>query len=318
MGYSSHSVQYADGAVGPMTLHGPTSAEWDEAISPPLIMTDWGHNTAFQAVTKRLLYPDILLNGKGNVTNFNSSIPNTTTIESPYHITFQTPQKGHRITRYLLRLINTSFGSTFIFSIDNHRLQIISTDFVPIQPYYNTSVTVGIGQRYHVIVEANPLVYNETSPLPADGNYWMRTFVAPCGMPRNKTENYERTGILRYNKSSKAIPSSHKWPNIATECADEKYQTLFPILQWQVKDPRSAKDPSSAKSYRKDYDLWSESSYPDMPYPLAKWSLEEEKVFMSMRVNYSDPTFLLLDNKDGWDPLRRIVVENFTSKDWVS
>ena len=44
--YSHYSVQYANGAVGPMTLHGPSSSDYDEAISPPLIITDWGYNSA--------------------------------------------------------------------------------------------------------------------------------------------------------------------------------------------------------------------------------------------------------------------------------
>ena len=89
--HSHYSVQYADGAVGPMTLHGPTSTEFDEAISPPLIMTDWGHNSAFHALTKGLIKPDILLNGLGNVTNYNSATKNTTRIKDPYHIIFDGP-----------------------------------------------------------------------------------------------------------------------------------------------------------------------------------------------------------------------------------
>ena len=47
--------------------------------------------------------------------------------------------------RYLLRLINTSVDSTFIFSIDGHNLTVIGMDFVPIEPYTNTSVLIGIG-----------------------------------------------------------------------------------------------------------------------------------------------------------------------------
>ena len=45
--HSHYSVQYADGAAGPMTIHGPTSADWDEAIHPPLILSDWYHKSAF-------------------------------------------------------------------------------------------------------------------------------------------------------------------------------------------------------------------------------------------------------------------------------
>lgn len=48
--------------------------------------------------------------------------------------------------RYLLRLINTSVDTIFVFSIDNHNLTIIESDFVPIEPYTNTSVLIGIGE----------------------------------------------------------------------------------------------------------------------------------------------------------------------------
>ena len=59
-----------------------------------------------------------------------------------------------RPKRYLLRLINTAFASTYVFTIDNHYLQVVGADFVPMHNFTATSVLVGIGQRYHVIVEA--------------------------------------------------------------------------------------------------------------------------------------------------------------------
>ena len=111
--------------------------------------------------------------------------------------------------RYLFRIINTSFQSTFIFSIDNHLLQVVSTDFVPIFPYSTKSISVGIGQRYNVIVEADPL-NDEAGGVSKDGNYWIRTHIANCG-PSNETINYNTTGILRYNKTSTVDPTSREW-----------------------------------------------------------------------------------------------------------
>jgi len=310
--HSHYSVQYADGATGPMTIHGPTSAEWDEAISPPLIMTDWGHNSAFAAVSSGangLEHPDILLNGLGNVTNFNNKTLNTTIIEDPYSITFEGPQAGYSTKKYLLRIINTSYDSTFVFSIDNHNLTIISTDFVPITPYTSNSVLVGIGQRYNVIVEANPLVYDDNSPLPEDGNYWIRTLVAPC-FGQAGDPGYERTGVLRYDSSSTETPSTKPWPNIPTDCSDEEASNLHPILQWTVQSPVN-------NLTADDFSLWRSGSPPGPPFPLAKWTLGLDDEFAAIRINYSDPTFFHLDNTAGWDPLWRIVPENYTSEDWV-
>lgn len=87
-------------------------------------MTDTvlGHNSAFEAIWPGvgLKNESILLNGIGNVTRYNNNITNSLTIPAPYSVNFATRGK-----RYLLRLINTSFDSTFVFSIDNHMLQII-------------------------------------------------------------------------------------------------------------------------------------------------------------------------------------------------
>ncbi len=315
--HSHYSVQYADGAVGPMTLHGPSSLEYDEAISPPLIMTDWGHNSAFNALTQDLLYPDILLNGRGNVTNFNNTTQSTTEIKLPYNITFDGPLPGQPNKKYLIRIINTSFDTTFVFSIDHHNLTIVSADFVPILPYTKSSVLVGIGQRYNVIVEANPLSYNDGTELPTDGNYWIRTYIAPCryqlnscNAPKVATCNYERTGILRYNSTSKASPTTLPWSGIPLTCSDEDPAKLSPVLQWTVGEPANSplgEDFGLARNGSKQYQ-----------YPMAKWTLsDDEEGFSPIRVDYNDPTFLNLDHAGDWDPLWRIIPENYTSTDWV-
>ena len=71
--HSHYSLQYADGLVGPMTIYGPSSAEYDVAIEP-ILMTDWNHRSAFedwswslQPGNNRPLMTNILLNGIGNV-----------------------------------------------------------------------------------------------------------------------------------------------------------------------------------------------------------------------------------------------------------
>ena len=309
--HSHYSVQYADGAVGPLTFYGPSSAPYDEAINPPLIMTDWGHNSAFTAVhTKNLGHKDILLNGKGNVTNFNNQTNATTDIAHPYHITFEKPQFGKPIKKYLLRIINTSFDTTFIFSIDHHKLRIVSADFVPIHSYSNTSVLVGIGQRYNVIVEANPIAYGGSGLPKDDLNFWMRTYIALCNLNTEGTEHYERTGILRYDATSDANPTTEPWAGIAKSCSDESYVDLHPILPWQVANP--ANGPQGEV-----FDMWLNTSAP-RPYPLAIWTMDTPNLWTPMRVDYADPTFLHLDHKGDWPAAWRMVPEDYTKKDWVS
>lgn len=53
--------------------------------------------------------------------------------------------------KYLLRLINTSVDTTFIFAIDNHDITVMSSDFVPIVPYKTDSVLVGIGKIARIL-----------------------------------------------------------------------------------------------------------------------------------------------------------------------
>lgn len=58
--------------------------------------------------------------------------------------------KTHRI-----RLINTGTAVTQKFTIDGHDMVVIANDFVPVQPYTTTVVTLGPGQRSDILVKAN-------------------------------------------------------------------------------------------------------------------------------------------------------------------
>jgi hypothetical protein len=189
-------------------------------------------------------------------------------------------------------------------------LQIAGADFVPIFPYYNTSLLIGVGQRYDVIVEAIPLSYNNTSPLPKDGNYWIRTYLIACGGPVENSHGYERNGILRYDNSSTADPSSQPWQNVSQDCSDEAYTSLHPIVPWQVSAPSNI-------TSGQQFDLQRHQNMSNPPFPLASWALDLNSSFIPIRVNYTNLTFFHLDNLGSWDPLWRIVPETATSKDWV-
>lgn len=313
--HSHYSVQYADGAAGPLTLHGPTSANYDEAVNPPLLVTDWGHSSAFVANAPGLLdQKDILLNGRGNVTRYNNTRQPDAgiTIDPLYNITFDRYQPGKPVKKYLLRIINTSFDTTFVVSIDNHLMQIVTTDFVPISPYTNTSVLVGIGQRYNVIVEANPIVNEDTGPLDLNGNYWIRTEVANCFQMKGGDRFYEQSGIVRYDASSKADPTTSKWKKVALECSDETYEDLHPILQWDVMSP------VNGAGFGEQFEAKFLPQRPPDSYPLAKFALDlTSSDFTPLRVDYLNPPFLHLDNQGDWNKAWRIVPENWGANDWV-
>ena len=73
--HSHYSLQYGDGLIGPLTIHGPSSANFDEA-KDPILMTDWNHRSGFQDFQTELKaspqtgppkQTSILLNGKGTL-----------------------------------------------------------------------------------------------------------------------------------------------------------------------------------------------------------------------------------------------------------
>ncbi|KAJ4192983.1 hypothetical protein NW767_010513 [Fusarium falciforme] len=319
--HSHYSVQYADGLQGPLTIHGPSSAPFD-ASKRPLLMTDWSHNSAFQLLFNRNWgNKTILLNGAGNVSHYGY----TPTLKIPdnYVLHFnKTPtDKPTRPKRYLLRLINTSFDSTFVFSIDNHWLQIVTADFVPIEPYYNTSVLVGIGQRYNVIVEANPLA-GDDNPIPEDGNFWIRTWVADnCGIQPGGS-GYEETGILRYDNTSTSDPTSRPWTRISKACSDETYSSLRPKIPWYVGPAANAKkaDDLAGEQFNVTFDRTAGTRPEFVDYPLALFSLQEsaDPDFRPLQINYSDPVMMHLDSHVNTFPRKWVVIpEDYTEEQWV-
>ncbi|KAG6356518.1 hypothetical protein INS49_015906 [Diaporthe citri] len=319
--HSHYSVQYADGLQGPLTIHGPDTADFDEP-KQPILMTDWGHDSAFQSIYTQnptLKNPSILLNGRGNVTRFSAANPPPDSpIPEEFVLKLEKRQIGQngRAKRYMLRLINTSFRNTFVFSIDNHVLQVIDSDFVPIEPYFTTSVLIGIGQRYRVIVEARPDDADDGSnPVPRDGNFWIRTWGATtCSQPGQ--EGYERTGILRYDAASTSDPTSKPWPNISLACSDEPYTSLKPKLPWFVGPAANTEDGEAFTVESNVTGLQPGSK----PFPLAQFSLDPEtsSVFRPLQINYSHPIIQELDNFSGNWPQQWVVIpENFNSTSWV-
>ncbi|KAI8297329.1 hypothetical protein K4K59_003506 [Colletotrichum sp. SAR11_240] len=186
--HSHYSLQYADGLAGPITIYGPSSANYDEGRDP-ILVTDWNHRSAFQDWQRELTaLPDIpkmnsvLINGVGN---FAGSFP-----KERFNMTVEKNRK------YMLRVINTSVDTTWIFSIDNHNFTVMTTDFVPIEPYNATHIVIGIGQRYHVVLHAKPTDWDKM-PASSDGNYWIRMVPAHgCKGFEQGNEPDERQGIL--------------------------------------------------------------------------------------------------------------------------
>lgn len=154
-----------------------------------------------------------LIDGK-NVYNKSGTV-----VGERYQTTFESG------TKYLLRLVNVAADTHFKFTIDNHTMEVISADFVPITPYTTDVLSIAIGQRYEVVVTADAV---------AD-NYWMRA-IAQAACSDNENPN-NIMGIIRYDNSSTADPTSTATTNAAVdECVDEPAASLVPYLEIDASD----------------------------------------------------------------------------------
>ncbi|KAF2111018.1 multicopper oxidase-domain-containing protein [Lophiotrema nucula] len=298
--HSHYSSQYSDGVAGPLLIHGPNSDDWDVEW-PPLMISDWLHNTAFQEFNKELFGPglpagdSIVVNGTGR---FNGK-------GDYYKNTFE-PGK-----RYLIRIINASTGLHFHFSIDNHILKVVSTDLVPIEPYTTESISVGIGQRYSVIVEAKPTAKSN------DGKYWLRTeYVAGftgCnaqlrGVDPSKRDNM-RTGIISYTDATgTSDPSTSGQTSVTIGCKDEaEVRVLVPKVKWNITSPPQ----NDVDDYV--FEAGQDQNATGKHFGVRHWSITNTPMWL----NFSDPTLLNLDNAKS-NPEYAVVDYNFRDGDkWV-
>ncbi|CZT00095.1 related to laccase precursor [Rhynchosporium agropyri] len=203
--HSHYAAQYADGLYGPMIIHGPKHVEYD-IDKGPVIISDYFHATG-EELSELSVSDDIdevvafsnnnLINGRNSLHCYRTG-PNDTTpcVPNAGVSKFRfSPGKRH-----LLRLINAGGDGQQKFSIDGHELTIISTDFVRIKPYTVKTLTVGIGQRFDVIVKG---LRNTTDA------YTMRSTLASC------SDAYQpnATAIVYYSHKN-LVSNSKPWPEL--------------------------------------------------------------------------------------------------------
>jgi FtsP/CotA-like multicopper oxidase with cupredoxin domain len=146
--HSHYSAQYGSGMVGPMVVYGPKNADNFVDIGPVMVM-DWYHENYKESIEGLFKpFPNAIvpradsntINGKGSYSG----------VEPPMIPTFDfTSGKTHR-----LRLINPSSVAVQKITIDNHKFTVTANDFVEIEPYTTDVITLGVGQRSDVLVEA--------------------------------------------------------------------------------------------------------------------------------------------------------------------
>ncbi|KAF3021461.1 hypothetical protein E8E14_008956 [Neopestalotiopsis sp. 37M] len=197
--YHSHfSLQAWNGVFGGVVIRGPASSSYDEDRGV-LFLNDWYHQTT------DALWPQASQGGPPPADN---GLINGTNVYRRGGKRYQTSVTAGK--SYRLRLINGAMNTMFRFSIDGHKLTVISADLVPLKPYVTDSINVGMGQRYDVIVTANQ----------KPGNYWLRSIPqTACSAANLQTLNIK--GIFNYDSVDVKTPKSTTSVSSRDDCEDE-------------------------------------------------------------------------------------------------
>ncbi|KAK5999269.1 Laccase-2 [Cladobotryum mycophilum] len=262
--YHSHiGLQAWEGVFGGVVIHGPATGNYDKDLGV-LFLNDWSHQTADE------LYTYAMTQGAPTM---DTGLINGTNVYNNGGSRFQTEFEAGKT--YLIRLINGAIDSHFKFSIDHHTVTIIGMDYVPIFPFTTNYVSIGMGQRYDILVTANQ---------PA-ANYWMRAIPQKTCSDNENANNIK--GMVRYGPSSANPTSSpHLMPD---DCDDMPMSDLVPYLTFKVGGQSSDELLPVAIT---------------MSDKVFKWTIKGS----SMRAEWSDPTLLqIYNNETTWMTSENVV-----------
>ncbi|KAK5656371.1 hypothetical protein OQA88_4751 [Cercophora sp. LCS_1] len=294
--HSHYSAQYSGGILGPIVVHGPLTEPYDIDLGP-VLLSDWYHGEYFDLIEKMLSpggSPQVpsdnnLINGKMNFDCSTVEPGDTTPCTNNAGISkFQlTRGKVHR-----LRLVNSGADGVQQFSIDGHMLKVIANDFTPIKPYETKVVTLGVGQRADVLVEAN-----------AEGSaFWMRSDLtcAPAKQPNAVAAVYYD------DADSTKTPTTSPWDLPSPPCANDDLSVTEPLMPIPVPQPTT--------THTMEIEIFTNES------DITLWKFGG----VSMRANYNNPILLQANEgnftfEEEWNVLNflantsiRIVVVNKT------
>ncbi|KZS91038.1 Cu-oxidase-domain-containing protein, partial [Sistotremastrum niveocremeum HHB9708] len=197
--YHSHvSTQYCDGLRGPLVIYDPQDPFkhlYDvDNENTVITLGDWYHQPALAEFADPTIIaptPDsVLINGHGRYVNG----PNSTVSVIPV---------AHGL-KYRFRLINLSCLTYFTVSLDGHNFTVIEADGVEHQPLVVDSLTIFVGQRYSIIVNANQTI----------GNYWFRVVPGPSIVNQaSSTDPALNNAIFRYIGAPPIQPTTTPTPS---------------------------------------------------------------------------------------------------------
>ncbi|CAH0052330.1 unnamed protein product [Clonostachys solani] len=278
--YHSHfGLQAWQGVFGGIIINGPATANYDEDLGV-VFLNDWDHQTVDELYTSaQTTGPPTLDTGLINGTNVfgddDSSSQTGTRLSVPF-------SSG---TSYRMRLVNAAVDTHWRFSIDNHTMTVIASDLVPIEPYTTTVLSMGMGQRYDIIVNADQADVAE--------NFWMRAIPQGACSENDSTDNIK---AIVYYGDAVGTPSTTGYS--FTDGCDDETDNITPYISKTV---------ASAD--------WSdlESASLSRTSGLIKWNLNST----SMLVEWANPTLGMIMNSDTEYETQEAVIELPEADEWV-
>ncbi|KAH8896476.1 laccase [Thozetella sp. PMI_491] len=257
--YHSHfSAQYGNGVVGAIVIHGPASLPYDIDLGA-FPITDYYYNTADNLVAYTVnngppLSDNVLFNG--------TNVHPVTGAGTYANVTL-TPGKRHR-----LRIINTSVENHMQVSLVGHSMTVIATDYVPVNAYTTDTLSVAIGQRYDVTIDAT------NHP----GNYWFNVTYSDSGFCGG-SKNPHPAAVFHYKGAPGGLPTDVGVKPKDSECLDQLNFT--PVVQRFV--PVNSFNPVVDNTLPVTVDLGSLNG--STPYPTFVWKVNGSAI----RVDWGKP-----------------------------
>ncbi|KAF9635593.1 putative laccase-1 precursor protein [Lasiodiplodia theobromae] len=278
--HSHYSVQYGDGVLGGIIINGPADAGYDEDLGV-FLLNDWYYTPSFtlaDAAAHSMTGPPRADNGLINGT---MKSPDGTLGE--YNKIQVEKGRGYR-----LRVANVGISDHYHFSIDGHNLTVISSDFVPVVPFTTSSISLGVGQRYDVVINADQDI----------DLYWIRS--DPDGSCSNNRNRGNIKAILAYMAPGNAEPTSTRHGDIPDACED---MAVTPTVANTVPSNRFA---DAVQGLEMSVNITQQNG------PLIHWYINGS----AMAIDWSYPTMqYVLDGNTSW-PEEMNLVELDEADEW--
>ncbi len=173
--------------------------------------------------------------------------------------------------------MNSGAEPTIKFSIDNHTMTVMANDFVPIKPYDAEIVTLAVGQRTDVVVQAKGS---------AGDSSWMRsTFDSACS---DTNSFYGLAAVYYEDANTMAAPRSIGYeipPNLA--CTNDPLNMTEPAFSMTPSEPATTlelrMDLAPNASLSRLWTMNNSSFYSDLNSPVMLEAIHGNDTFGSMR-----------------------------------